>query len=74
MRIAGIYSFNQGKEAIETDFATELQEVKGAIAGVDATKHKTKVSQEKTMPVSNVIQTWFIKQSLQMGVWQSRLA
>lgn len=50
MRITGIYSFNQGKEIIETDFVTELQEVKDVIAGVDATKHKTKVSQEKTMP------------------------
>jgi hypothetical protein len=50
MRIVGIYSFNQGREVIEADFATELPEIKDAIAGVDATEHKTKVSREKTMP------------------------
>ena len=50
MRIVGIYSFNQGKEVIEADFVTELREIKDGIAGVDATKHKTKVSREKTMP------------------------
>ena len=50
MRIVGIYSFNQGREVIEADFATELQEIKEVIAGVDATEHKTKVSREKTMP------------------------
>jgi hypothetical protein len=50
MRIAGIYSFNKGREVIEADFSTELQEIKDAVAGVDATNHKTKVSQEKTMP------------------------
>lgn len=50
MRIAGIYSFNNGKEIVETNFATQLQEIKAAIDGVDATKHKTKVSREKTMP------------------------
>jgi len=50
MRIAGIYSFKDGKEVIEADFATELQEIKSAIDAVDAIKHKTKVSREKTMP------------------------
>lgn len=50
MRIAGIYSFKKGREVIEADFAAELREIKDAIAGVDATKHKTKVSREKTMP------------------------
>jgi len=44
------YLFNQGREVIEADFAIELQEIKDAIAGVDATEHKTKVSREKTMP------------------------
>ena len=50
MRIAGIYSFNEGKEIIEAKFAAELEETKAAIAAVDGTKHKTKVSKEKTMP------------------------
>ena len=50
MRIAGIYSFKEGKEIIEAKFAAELEETKAAIAAVDGTKHKTKVSKEKTMP------------------------
>lgn len=50
MRIAGIYSFNKGREIIEANFVTELREIKDAIAGVDAQNHKTKVSREKTMP------------------------
>ena len=35
MRIAGIYSFNNGAEIIEASFATELQEIKDCIAAVD---------------------------------------
>lgn len=50
MIIAGIYSFNSGKEVIESRYARELQEIKQIIAAVDSTKHKTKVSKEKTMP------------------------
>lgn len=50
MIIAGIYSFNGGKEAVETRHATELREIKRIIATVDSVKHKTKVSKEKTMP------------------------
>lgn len=50
MRIGGIYSFNRGKQVIETRFADKLQEVLAIIAAVDGDKHKTKVSREKTMP------------------------
>ena len=50
MRIAGIYSFNNGAEIIEASFATELQEIRDCIAAVDSANHKTKVSKEKTMP------------------------
>ncbi len=49
MIIAGIYSFNNGLEAIEENFSNELNEVKNVIARVDAKEHKTKMSQEKTM-------------------------
>jgi len=34
MRIAGEYSFNGGKEALESKFGAELQEIKRVIAGV----------------------------------------
>jgi len=50
MRIAGIYSFNSGREVIEDQFATELREVKQVIATVDSEEHRTKSSREKTMP------------------------
>ena len=50
MIIAGVYSFNGGKEAVETRFAKELREIKKIIVAVDSAKHKTKVSKEKTMP------------------------
>ncbi|MDY6867957.1 MAG: BglII/BstYI family type II restriction endonuclease [Chloroflexota bacterium] len=50
MRIAGVYSFKGGQEVIEAKFAAELEEIKEVIAEVDGTKHKTKVSKEKTMP------------------------
>jgi len=34
MRIAGEYSFNRGKEALESEFAAEWQEIKQVITGV----------------------------------------
>jgi len=49
MRIVGIYSFNGGREIIETQFAAELHEVKQIITVVDSERHKTKISREKTM-------------------------
>ena len=48
MKIVGIYSFNNGREFIETQFAAELREVEQVIAAVDSEKHKTKTSHEKT--------------------------
>ncbi len=50
MKIGGVYSFKGGKKIVETQFAAELQEIKTVIAAVDGPAHKTKVSQEKTMP------------------------
>ena len=49
MIIAGVYSFNGGREIIESKFGGELQEIQRAIATVDGRKHKTKTSSEKTM-------------------------
>ena len=37
MIIAGVYSFKNGQEVIETRYATELGEVKQVIAAVDST-------------------------------------
>ena len=50
MNIVGMYSFNNGKEAIEAKFNAEFQEVQQAIEAVRGKSHKTKTSREKTMP------------------------
>jgi len=50
MIIAGVYSFNSGKEVIEANCPTELQEVEQIITAVDSMQCKTKTSREKTMP------------------------
>jgi len=50
MIIAGMYSFNQGWEVLQSGFPLELEEVQGIIARVDCTSYKTKSSHEKTMP------------------------
>ena len=42
MIIAGVYSFNNGREIIEAKYAVEL--------AVNSKKYKTKTSREKTMP------------------------
>lgn len=50
MRVAAIYSFNGGKEAVTAKYPVLLREVQEAIGATDASAHKTKVSEEKTMP------------------------
>src|SRR5205085_10988998 len=49
MRIAGLYSFNKGKEVITKEHRSQLEEVLQVIELVDAEDCKTKVSKEKTM-------------------------
>ena len=49
MIIAGIYSFNGGREAVEARFSDELDEIKRIIYSVDSAEHKSKISREKTM-------------------------
>ncbi len=47
MIIAGIYSFNHGREIIEDKYGAELQEIEQIIAAVDSRLPKTKISREK---------------------------
>ena len=49
MKIVGVYSFNGGEKTVQRKYAKELNEVKNILAHVDAKKHKTKRSKEKTM-------------------------
>ena len=50
MIIAGIYSFNKGKEIIEKNYPNLLNEIKNVISDIDASKHLNKESKEITMP------------------------
>lgn len=50
MIIAGIYSFNKGKETIEKKYPNLLKEIERVITNIDARKHVNKESKEKTMP------------------------
>jgi hypothetical protein len=50
MIIAGMYSFNNGREVIEAQYTTELREVDQIITAVNSLQCRTKTSREKTMP------------------------
>jgi len=50
MKIVGFYSFNGGADVVQTKYAKEFYEVKKILTGIDTEKHKTKRSEEKTMP------------------------
>jgi hypothetical protein len=49
MKIAGVYSFNGGADAVKKKYTEELDEVEKILANVDTIGHKTKQSLEKTM-------------------------
>ncbi len=50
MRIAGVYSFKNGKEEVSRRYPDLLVEVNDVIKAIDPAQHRTKVSKEKTMP------------------------
>jgi len=50
MEIIAEFSFNKGKEFIEKHHRAEIEELRYIILSVDASRFKTKVSEEKTMP------------------------
>lgn len=50
MKIGGLYPFKNGRDIIETQYPTQWAEVQQIIAGLDSSQHKTKESNEKTMP------------------------
>ena len=49
MEIIAKFSFNKGREFIEKHHKTEFQDLKRIVASVEASRFKTKVSEEKTM-------------------------
>ena len=50
MKIAGIYSFNGGRGAVEKQYPELLAEITGVITSINEEDHKSKRSKEKTMP------------------------
>lgn len=50
MKVVAKFSVKNGEKSIEKSFPTELNEVYAVIMRVDASKCKTKKSEEKTMP------------------------
>lgn len=50
MIIAGIYSFNGGKKAVEKKYPHLLKEIEQVIVSIDSREHLVKESKEKTMP------------------------
>jgi len=48
MRLAGVYSFNGGKEAVTERYPKLLVEVNDVIKAVDASRYKIKTSKEKS--------------------------
>lgn len=49
MKIAGIFSFNNGVNAVTDKYSTLLSEIKNCICTIDASLCRTKESEEKTM-------------------------
>ena len=49
MKIAGVYSFNRGKEEVEKRYPRLLEEIVHVLSTIDSSRFKTKVSKEKTM-------------------------
>ena len=50
MIIAGVYSFNKGKEIIEKKYFYLLKEIERVIANIESKEYMVKESKEKTMP------------------------
>ncbi len=50
MKIAGVFSFNNGQKLIKEKYPDLLEEIEQAITAIDASTCKTKESEEKTMP------------------------
>lgn len=50
MRIGGIYSFNNGKEIIEANYAAEFREIRAIIEAVSGPQPKAMEVTEKMMP------------------------
>jgi hypothetical protein len=49
VKLAAVYSFNHGKEIVSEKYPHLVVEINAAIASIEAIKHKTKKSKEKTM-------------------------
>ncbi len=75
MKIAGVYSFNNGVEVVQDKYPVLLSEIESCINAIDASKCKTKTSKEKTMKGATLyspvdLNKWF-KKILYASGWES---
>jgi hypothetical protein len=67
MIIAGVYSFHNGKEAIEARYTTELQEVDQIITAADSAQYRTKTSCEKPIPGRTLYSSRALNKAFKQG-------
>lgn len=76
MEIVGRYSFNGGREYVETHYPSLLAELLGVISAVDSRHYKTKASEELTMPgrllYSPTLLNAELKRKLVKRKWETR--
>ncbi len=76
MIIAGLYSFNGGKEYIDEHYPHLLTEIETVISAVDASTSKTKTSKEITMPGRVLYSPRALNAAFKMGFailgWEKR--
>ena len=74
MRIAGVYSFNNGREVVESHYSALLDEIKEVIGSIDEEQHKSKKAKEATMPAQTLyspksLNTAFKADFARIGGW-----
>lgn len=68
MRIAGVFSFNGGAEAVQRKYPHLLSDIENAISMVNAEDHRIKASREKTMRAVAFRDMDFVKERLGVEV------
>lgn len=74
MRIVAYYDFNGGKSVVEEKYPLEYQEIQDVISSIDASKYKTKISREITMPERVLYSPQDLNKSFKSGFSQYQWA
>jgi len=73
MKIAGIYSFKNGKEVVEDQYPSEFSEIVNIIHSIDSETYRTKISREKNDAWKKTLQSKRIEQSLHKRVCKAKM-